>query len=119
MSIVDLLKIQAFVPKIYADDKIVKYIAEIVDATRNPEKYDLPLSDQIEYGASPRASIWLTVAAKTNALLHGRAHVIPQDVQDIAYDVLRHRIILTYEAESEQVTADDVIQKILDKIRIP
>ena len=119
LSAEKLLQIQDFVPKIYADDKIRKYIAEIVDATRYPIKYDLPLSDQIEYGASPRASIWLTVAAKTNALLHGRAHVIPQDVQDIAYDVLRHRIILTYEAESEQITTDEVIQKILNKIQIP
>ena len=119
LSAEKLLQMQGFVPKIYADDKIRKYIVEIVDATRYPTKYDIPISDHIEYGASPRASIWLTVAAKTNALLHGRAHVTPQDIQDIAYDVLRHRIILTYEAESEQVTADEVIQKILDKIQIP
>ena len=119
LSAEELLQMQDFVPKVYADDKIRRYIAEIVDATRHPAKYDLPISEQIEYGASPRASIWLTVAAKANALLNGRGYAIPQDVQDIAYDVLRHRIILTYEAESEQVTTDEIIHKILDKVQIP
>jgi len=115
----ELLQMQQFVPKIYADEKIRKYISEIVDATRFPNKYELPLTDQIEYGASPRASIWLTISAKANALLHGRGYVIPKDVQDVAYDVLRHRIILTYEAESEEITSDNIIQKILEQIEIP
>ena len=115
----ELLQMQDFVPKIYADEKIRNYITEIVDATRFPEKYDLPLSSQIEYGASPRASIWLTISAKANALLQGRGYVIPKDIQDVVFDVLRHRIILTYEAESEEITTDDIIQKILDKINIP
>lgn len=114
-----LLEMQDFIPKIYADDKIRSYISEIVDSTRFPNKYDLPLDDQIEYGASPRASIWLTISAKANALLHGRGYVIPKDIQDVAHDVLRHRIILTYEAESEEVTPDDIIAKILEKIQIP
>jgi len=114
-----LLEMQDFIPKIYADEKIRNYITEIVDATRFPNKYDLLLSNQIEYGASPRASIWLTISAKANALLHGRGYVIPKDVQDVIYDVLRHRIILTYEAESEETTTDDIIQKIIEKIRVP
>jgi len=115
----ELLQMQDFVPKIYADEKIRNYITEIVDATRFPEKYDLSLSSQIEYGASPRASIWLTIAAKANALLQGRGYVIPEDIQDVVYDVLRHRIILTYEAESEEITTDNIIQKILEKIKVP
>ena len=115
-----LLEIQDFVPKIYADEKIRDYITEIIDATRFPERYELEtLADQIEYGASPRASIWLTISAKAKALLQGRGYVTPQDVQDIAHDVLRHRIILSYEAESEDITSDDIIQKILDKIKVP
>jgi len=114
-----LLEIQDFVPKIYADEKIRNYITEIIDATRFPDKYDLALSDQIEYGASPRASIWLTISAKANALLQGRGYVIPKDIQDVAFDILRHRIILTYEAESEEITTDNIIQKILEKIKVP
>ena len=114
-----LLEIQDFVPQIYADEKIRNYITEIVDATRFPDKYNLLLSDQIEYGASPRASIWLTISAKANALLQGRGYVIPKDIQDVVHDVLRHRIILTYEAESEEITTDDIIQKILEKIKVP
>lgn len=119
LSVEELLKMQEFVPKIYADQKIRNYITEIVDATRYPDKYKLSLSDQIEYGASPRASIWLTISAKANALLQGRGYVVPKDVQDVAYDVLRHRIILTYEAESEEITPDNIIKKILEKITIP
>ncbi len=115
----ELLQMQDFVPKIYADEKIRNYITEIVDATRFSDKYDLSLSNQIEYGASPRASIWLTISAKANALLQGRGYVIPEDVQDVVYDVLRHRIILTYEAESEEITTDNIIQKILEKIKVP
>jgi MoxR-like ATPase len=115
----NLIQMQNFVSKIYADEKIRNYITEIVDTTRFPDKYDLLLSNQIEYGASPRASIWLTISAKANALLHGRGYVIPKDVQDIVYDVLRHRIILTYEAESEEITTDIIIQKILEKVPVP
>ncbi len=114
-----LLEMQSFVPRIYADEKIRNYITQIVDATRFPDKYDLQLSDQIEYGASPRASIWLTISAKASALLQGRGYVTPKDVQDIVHDVLRHRITLTYEAESEDVTTDDIIQKIIEKITVP
>jgi len=119
ITIKNLIQMQDFVSKIYVDEKIRNYIAEIVDATRFPEKYNLTLSDQIEYGASPRASIWLTIASKAHALLEGRGYVIPQDVQDVAYDVLRHRILLTYEAESDEITADKIIEKVLEIIKIP
>lgn len=115
----ELTATQDFVLEIYVDDAIYNYITEIVDATRSPAQYDLDISDHVEYGASPRASIWLTVSAKASALVQGRGYVTPQDVQNVAYDVLRHRIILTYEAEAEQITTDDIIQKILDRIRVP
>jgi MoxR-like ATPase len=119
LSIEDILSIQDFVPKIYCDEKIRNYITEIVDATRYPNNYGLPLKDKIEFGASPRASIWLTIGAKANAIIHGRGYVIPKDVQDVCHEILRHRILLTYEAESENITSDDMIKKILDKITIP
>ena len=114
-----ILEIQKFVQKIYADEKIEEYVASIVDATRNPTNYELELDDVIEFGASPRASIWLILAAKANALLSGRGFVIPEDVKSIAHDVLRHRIILTFEAEAEGNTSDDLINKILEKVRAP
>jgi len=119
ISVSELLQIQDFVPKIYADEKIRNYIAEIVDATRFPSNYDLSLSEQIEYGASPRASIWLTIASKANALLQGRGYVIPQDVRTVAFEVLRHRILLTYEAESDNITTDQIIEMILEKVKVP
>ena len=114
-----ILEIQKFVQKIYADEKIEEYVSSIVDATRNPKNYDLELDEVIEFGASPRASIWLILAAKANALLAGRGFVIPEDIKSIAHDVLRHRIILTFEAEAEGHTSDDLIDKILEKIRAP
>lgn len=114
-----IIEVQKFAKKIYADEKIEDYVSEIVHASRRPKDFGLDLKDHIEYGASPRASIWLVMAAKGNALLNGRGYVIPEDVKKIAHDVLRHRIILTYAAEAEGVTSDDIITKIMDKIRIP
>lgn len=114
-----ILEIQNFVQKIYADEKIEEYVSSIVDATRNPKNYDLELDDVIEFGASPRASIWLILAAKAHALLSGRGFVIPEDIKSIVNDVLRHRIILTFEAEAEGNTPDDLINKILEKVRAP
>lgn len=114
-----ILEMQEFNQKIYADKKIKEYVAEIVDATRRPEKYGLNLNGHIEYGASPRASLWLILAAKSHAMMNGRGFVKPEDIKAIAHDVLRHRIILTYEAEAEQKTSDAIITKILEKIRVP
>lgn len=111
--------IQEFNRKIYADMKIKEYVAEIVDASRHPEKHHLNINGHIEFGASPRASLWLILAAKARAMMNGRGYVKPEDVKYIAHDVLRHRIILTYEAEAEQITSDDIITQILDTIRVP
>jgi MoxR-like ATPase len=115
----DITEIQRFNQRIYADEKIEDYVTDIVDATRNPDEYGLEVDGLIEYGASPRASIWLILAGKAQALLQGRGYVIPEDIRKIAYDVLRHRIILTYEAEAEEKTSDDIIGDILGKIRSP
>jgi MoxR-like ATPase len=111
---------QAIVEKIYIDEKIENYIVDIVFASREPQTYGLgDLNDIIAYGASPRASIALALAARGHALLQGRAYVLPQDVKDLAPDVLRHRIVLSYEAEAEGIDADDVIQKLLSQLRTP
>lgn len=104
---------------IYIDDKIINYIVDIIQATRSPEKYNLDIKNYIEYGASPRASIYLTLAAKANAFLRHRGFVTPEDVKLIGADILRHRIILTYEAEAEEVTTDEVIKKIFDNVEVP
>lgn len=115
----DIVKIQEFNQKIYADEKIEDYVTKIIDATRNPEKYGLDMNGMIEYGASPRASIWLILTAKAHALLNSRGYVLPEDIKTVAHDVLRHRIILTYEAEAEGITSDKIIDDILSKIRSP
>jgi len=114
-----ILEIQDFNHQIYADEKIKTYVSEIVDATRNPETYDLDISDYIEYGASPRASLWLILAGKAHALVNGRGYVIPEDINAVSYEVLRHRILLTYEAEAEEITSDHMIKQILSTIKIP
>jgi len=114
-----IVEIQKFNQKIYADEKIEEYVARIVDATRYPENYNLNIEGLIEYGASPRASIWLILCGKAYALLRGRGYVIPEDIRAVAHDVLRHRIILTYEAEAEEITSDKIIDDILSKIRPP
>ncbi len=105
--------------QIYLDEKVGEYILDIVFATREPARFKLEIQHQIEYGASPRATLYLNLAARANALLHGRAYATPQDVKEIAHDVLRHRIIVTYEAEAENVTSEAVISKILDTLPVP
>src|SRR5579872_1221712 len=105
---------------IYMDDKVKDYVLDVVSATRDPEKYRLKeLSALIEYGASPRASINLCLAARANAFLVGRGYVTPQDVKDVALDILRHRVLLTYEAEAEETTPDDVVKKVLESVPVP
>jgi len=105
--------------QVYCDEKVGDYILDIVFCTRNPSEYKLDIAHQIDYGASPRASLYLNLAARANAMLHGRAYATPQDVKEIAHDVLRHRIILTYEAEAEEITSDTVIDNILSNIPVP
>ena len=114
-----IIEIQKFVKEIYAESEIKKYCATLVDATRNPDKYGLNAGNYISCGASPRASIYLVLGAKAYALLKGRGYVTPQDVKSVAADVLRHRILLTYEAEAEEVTTDDLIKKILQSVPVP
>ena len=115
-----ILKARAVVDEIYVDEKIEKYVLDIVFATRNPEEYRLAeLKDLIQYGASPRASIYLIVAAKAMAFINGRGYVTPQDVKSIGMDILRHRVIVSYEAEAEDKTSEDIIKKIFDEIEVP
>ena len=114
-----IFRAQQLVNEIYMDDKIKDYILSIVFATREPEKYKLALKDYLRYGASPRATIYLAVAARAQAFLQGRGYVTPQDVKTIAPDVLRHRLIASYEAEAEELTTDDLIQKILSELPVP
>jgi MoxR-like ATPase len=115
----EIIEIQKFNEEIYSDSLITEYIADIVNATRNPKDYELELDNMIEFGASPRASIWLMRTAKAHALLNGRGFVIPEDVKAIAHEVLRHRIILTFEAEANGVNADKIIDFVLEKISPP
>lgn len=115
-----ILKAQKLVRNIHLSSKIENYILDIVFATRNPEKYGLSeLKDLISYGASPRASINLALAAKALAFIRRRGYVFPEDIKQIAYDVLRHRIGLTYEADAENIKPDDIISKILNQIQVP
>jgi len=104
---------------IHTEDKIVDYILRLVRATRDPAAHGLDLAPMISYGASPRASIWLSRAARAHAFLNGRGYVTPQDVKSMAPDVLRHRILLSYEAEAEGKTADDLIEVLLERIEVP
>jgi MoxR-like ATPase len=115
----DILEARAAMQQIYIDDKVKKYIVDIVCATREPKKYGLELGDLINYGASPRATIYLNLAAKAHAFLRGRAYVTPDDVKIIGPDVLRHRIILSYEAEAEELTSDEIITKIFNGVEVP
>ena len=116
----DILKARQSVKRIYMDEKIERYILDIVFATRFPQNYGLgDLSNLIQYGASPRASVNLAIAGKANAFLHRRGFVIPEDIRQICPDILRHSIGLTYEAEAENVTQEDIITKILNKIEVP
>lgn len=119
-SSADLLRIRELAPQVHLADKVRRYIVDLVFATRRPQDYRLKeLHNYIAFGASPRASINLEKTARINAMLCGRSYVTPQDVKDVAHDVLRHRILLTYEAEAEAKTSDDVIQQLLATIEVP
>jgi MoxR-like ATPase len=115
----DIRRLRRKTDQIYLDSRIEEYIVNLVDASRHPESYKMSIRHLIQYGASPRATIFLAKAAKANALLSGRGFVTPQDVKTIAMDVLRHRVIVTYEAEAEEKTSEDVIQQILDTVEVP
>jgi len=114
-----ILETRKIVDEIYIDDKVKDYIIDLVFATRTPDEYNLDLKRYIEYGASPRATIYLTLASKAYAFTQGRGYVTPQDVKSIGMDVLRHRVIITYEAEAEDLTSEDVVQRIFDEVEVP
>ncbi len=115
----DILKARKVVHEVYIDQKVKEYIVNIVMATRNPDEYGLQLKDLIAYGASPRATIYLNLAGKAHAFLRGRGYVTPEDVKSIGMDVLRHRIIVTYEAEAEEVTSEHIVKQVFDHIEVP
>ncbi|MFC1512418.1 AAA family ATPase [bacterium] len=116
----EIIKAREVVSEIYVDEKIENYILDIVFATREPQEYKLPhLKNLISYGASPRATIYLTRAAKAYAFLQGRGYVTPEDIKAIGMDVLRHRIIVSYEAEAEEMISEDIIKQIFDEIEVP
>ena len=115
----DIIRSRAVVNEIYIDDKIKDYIIDIVFATREPQKFGLDLGGLIEYGASPRATIYITRAVKAHAFLRRRGYVTPEDVKSIGMDILRHRVIITYEAEAENINSEHIIQQIFDKIEVP
>ena len=116
----EIIEARKVVRQVYLDEKIEKYIVDIVFATRYPEKYDLKeLKDMIGFGGSPRASINLALAARSYAFIRRRGYVIPEDVRAVAHDVLRHRIGLTYEAEASNMTSDEIVSKILNKVEVP
>ena len=114
-----ILRAREVINEIYVDDKVKDYIVDIVFATRRPEDWKLDLKPFIRYGASPRATIFLTLAAKANAFLAGRGYVTPQDVKDVGMDVLRHRVVVSYEAEAENLRSEDVVGRIFDTIPVP
>ena len=114
-----ILKARKVVDAVYMDEKIKNYIVDLVFATRDPKSYKIDIADLIQYGASPRATIYLTIASKAYAFLQGRGYVTPQDVKTIGMDVLRHRVIISYEAEAEEMTSEDVIKRIFDEVPVP
>jgi MoxR-like ATPase len=114
-----ILQARRVINEVYIDDKVKDYIVDLVCATRDPEAYKIDVKDFIQLGASPRATIALTLAAKAHAFLQGRGYVTPQDVKSIGMDVLRHRVAITYEAEAEDKTSETVIQKVFDEMPVP
>ena len=114
-----ILQARMVMDEIYVDEKIKDYILSIIFATRQPERYQLQLAPYIRYGASPRATIFLALASRAYAFLQGRGYVTPHDVKSMAHDVLRHRILPTYEAEAEELTSDDLISRVLSELPVP
>ena len=116
----DIVRARKTVDEIYMDERIERYIIDVIFATRDPKSYRMAdLAPLIQYGASPRASIYLSVAAKAYAFLQGRGYVVPQDVKTIGQDVLRHRVIVSYEAEAEDKTSEDIVKKIFEEVKVP
>jgi MoxR-like ATPase len=115
----DILRLRAVVKEVYIDDRIKDYIVQLILATRKPQEFKLDMKGLIQFGASPRATIFLAQAARAHAFVKGRGYVTPDDIKAIGLDVLRHRIILTYEAEAEEVTTESVVSRIFDAVQVP
>jgi MoxR-like ATPase len=119
LSAADIFALRATIDEVHVDDKIKRYIVDIVHATRKPAEYGLDIAPYVQYGASPRATIFLTRGARAHAFLEGRGYVTPQDIKSIGYDVLRHRVSVTYEAEAEDLSSDDLLKRIFDHLKVP
>ncbi len=115
----DILRVREIVKTVYMDDRIKDYIVQLVFATRRPQDFKLDLQDLIQFGASPRATIFLAQAGRAHAFIKGRGYVTPEDIKAVGLDVLRHRIILTYEAEAEDVTTESIISRVFDAVQVP
>jgi MoxR-like ATPase len=115
----DIFELRKAIDLTYVDEKIKRYIVDVVHATRRPAEFGLDIAPYVQYGASPRATIFLTRAAKAQAFLDGRGYVTPQDVKSIGYDILRHRLIVTYEAEAEDIAPETLLQRIFDHLKVP
>ena len=119
MEVADINRLRKMVDDVFMDEKIELYILDLVQATRKPSLFGLDCGDMIRYGASPRATIFLAIAARGRAMLNGRGYVVPQDVKEVALDVLRHRVLLTYEAAAEEKSSEDILHQILDTLVVP
>ena len=118
LTLDELMEMRSALENVFIDEKVERYILRLVDATRNPGNYDLDLARYLRFGASPRASIYLSLAARGNALMRGRDYAIPQDVKDVAHDILRHRMAISYRAEAEAVSSDDLLDQILSQVPV-
>ncbi len=119
LSPADVVRLRELADTVYMDAKIEEYIVDLIEATRNPAEANLDIGEWIRHGASPRATIYLAMAARAHAMLQGRGYVIPQDVKSVAPDVLRHRVMVTYEAEAEELTSEDIVRQVLDGVEVP
>ena len=119
IEIADINRLRAMVDEVFMDEKLEHYILDLVQATRNPAQFGLDCGDMIRYGASPRASIYLAISARGRAMLNGRGYVIPEDIKDVALDVLRHRALLSYEAAAEEKNSEDILKQILETVEVP
>ncbi len=119
LSPADVVRLRELADTVYMDAKIEEYIVDLIEATRNPAEANLDIGEWIRHGASPRATIYLAMAARARAMLQGRGYVIPQDVKSVAPDVLRHRVMVTYEAEAEELTSEDIVRRVLDGVEVP
>ena len=119
LSPADVVRLRELADTVYMDAKIEEYIVDLIEATRDPAGANLDIGEWIRHGASPRATIYLAMASRAHAMLQGRGYVIPQDVKSVAPDVLRHRVMVTYEAEAEELTSEDIVRQVLDGVEVP